>query len=62
MIGQPDRSALADVLGAGADAGALAGQLRAASAWGNCKVDDVLSGGSDRGARVRLACGEGALT
>ena len=61
MIGQPDRSALADVLDAGADAGALARQLHAASAWGSCKVDDVLSGGSDRGARVRLACGRGSL-
>ena len=61
MIGQPDRPALADVLDAGADAGALARQLHAASAWGSCKVDDVLSGGSDRGARVRLACGRGSL-
>jgi CubicO group peptidase (beta-lactamase class C family) len=61
MIGTPDRPALTGLLDAGADADAVARQLRAASAWGSCRVDDVLSGGSDRGARVRLACARGSL-
>jgi hypothetical protein len=61
MVGAPDRAALAGMLDAGVDADALARQLHAASAWGSCKVDDVISGGSDRGARVRLACARGSL-
>jgi CubicO group peptidase (beta-lactamase class C family) len=61
MIGAPDRAALAGVLDASADAEAAARHLRAASAWGNCKVADVLSGGGDRSARVRLACAHGGL-
>ena len=39
----------------------MARHLQAASAWGRCKAGDVLSGGSDRGARVRLACARGGL-
>ncbi len=61
MVGAPDRDLLADLLVAGADADAMARQLQAASAWGSCKAGDVLSGGSDRGARVRLACSRGGL-
>ena len=48
-------------LDAGADADAAARQLHAASAWGSCKPDEVLSGGAERGARVRLACSRGSL-
>jgi len=61
MIGAPDRAAPADVLGATVDTAAVARQLRAASAWGACKPDEVLSGGGDRSARVRLACSRGSL-
>ena len=61
MIGTPDRAALADVLGATVDADAVARQLHAASAWGTCKPDEVLSGGGERSARVRLACSRGSL-
>ncbi len=61
MIGAPDRALLADLLDAGADVDASARQLHAASAWGSCTVNDVLSGGSNRGARVRLACSRGSL-
>jgi hypothetical protein len=61
MIGAPDRALLADLTDAGADADAMARQLHAASAWGTCRPGEVLSGGSDRGARVRLACSRGSL-
>jgi len=61
MIGAPDRDLLADLIGAGADADAMARQLRAAAPWGSCRPGDVLSGGGDRGARVRLACSRGSL-
>jgi hypothetical protein len=61
MIGAPDRAALAGMLDAGVDADGLAGQLHAASAWGSCKPDEVLSGGSEQGAKVRLACSRGKL-
>jgi hypothetical protein len=61
LIGAPDRSALTALLDAGADAGAAARQVHAASAWGSCKPDEVLSGGGDRSARVRLACSNGSL-
>ena len=61
MIGAPDRAALAGMLDAGVDADALARQLHAASAWGSCKPEEVLSGGSEQGAKVRLACSRGNL-
>jgi hypothetical protein len=61
MIGAPDPGALTDKLDAGVDADAVARQLRAAAAWGSCKVDEVMSGGGDRSARVRLACTRGSL-
>jgi CubicO group peptidase (beta-lactamase class C family) len=61
MIGAPDTAALAAVLDPAADAEAAARQLRAGAAWGSCRTDEVLSGGSDRGARVRLACSRGSL-
>jgi hypothetical protein len=61
MIGAPDRRALAGLLDAGVDADAAALHLHAASAWGNCIAADVLSGSSDRGARVRLDCSRGKL-
>ena len=61
LIGAPDRTALAAVLDTSADADAVTRQLHAASAWGSCRPDEVLSGGSDRGARVRLACARGNL-
>ena len=61
MIGTPDRAALTGLLDAGADAGAAAGHLQAASAWGSCRVRDVLSGGGERSARVRLGCSRGDL-
>jgi len=60
-IGAPDRAGLAGMLDASVDADALARQLHAASAWGSCNVDDVLAGGSERGARVRLVCSRGRL-
>jgi hypothetical protein len=53
MIGAPDRAALAALLDADVDADAAARHLHAASAWGNCKVNEVLSGDGERGARVR---------
>ena len=61
MIGAPDRPALAGLLDPSVDADATARHLHAASAWGACAGDDVLSGGGDRGARVRLACSRGKL-
>jgi len=61
MIGAPDQAALSSLLDPGVDAGATARHLRAASVWGTCGIDDVLSGGGDRGARVRLACSRGKL-
>jgi hypothetical protein len=61
MIGALDRGALARVLDASVDADAVARQLRAASAWGGCKPDEVLSRVGERGARVRLACSRGSL-
>jgi len=61
LIGAPDGSALTALLDAGADAGAAARQVHAASAWGSCKPDEVLSSGGDRSARVRLACSNGSL-
>ena len=62
MIGTPARPPLAGLLDPSVDADAASTHLHAASAWGSCAVDDVLSGGSDRGARVRLACSRGKLT
>ena len=61
LIGRPDPAALEGMIASGTDAGAASRQLRAASAWGACKPDEVLSGGSDRSARVRLACSRGSL-
>jgi hypothetical protein len=61
LIGAPDRSTLTALLDAGADAGAAARQMQAASAWGSCKPDEVLSASGERGARVRLACSNGRL-
>jgi hypothetical protein len=61
MIGTPDRAALTGMLDAAVDADGVARQLRAAAAWGGCKVDEVMSGGGDRSARVRLACTRGSL-
>jgi hypothetical protein len=49
------------MLDAAVDADGVARQLRAAAAWGGCKVDEVMSGGGDRSARVRLACTRGSL-
>jgi CubicO group peptidase (beta-lactamase class C family) len=61
MIGAPDRAALAGLLDTGADADAAARHLLSASAWGSCTPDEVLSGGGERRARVRLACSRGSL-
>jgi CubicO group peptidase (beta-lactamase class C family) len=61
LIGTSDCAALTALLDTGADAEAAARQLLAASAWGSCKPDEVLSGGGDRGARVRLNCTKGRL-
>jgi hypothetical protein len=61
IVGSPDRTALAGLIDPGVDADAAARHVHAASAWGTCAVDEVLSGGSDRGARVRLACSRGKL-
>jgi hypothetical protein len=61
IIGSSNRTAVAGLLDPGVDAEAAARLVHAASAWGACAVDDVLSGGSDRGARVRLACSRGRL-
>jgi CubicO group peptidase (beta-lactamase class C family) len=61
MIGAPDAAALTRLLDPAADADAVSRQLAAASAWGSCAMDDVLSGGSARGARVRLSCSRGSL-
>ena len=61
MIGRPDPAALEAMIAAGTDAGAASRQLHAASAWGACKPDEVLADGSDRNARVRLACSRGSL-
>ncbi len=61
LIGRPDPAALEGMIASGTDAGAASRQLHAASAWGACKPDEVLSGGSDRSARVRLACSRGSL-
>ena len=61
LIGRPDPAALDGMIASGTDAGAASRQLHAASAWGACKPDEVLSGGSDRSARVRLACSRGSL-
>jgi CubicO group peptidase (beta-lactamase class C family) len=61
MTAAPDRAALAGLLDRGVDADATARHLHAAAAWGRCAIDEVLSGGSDRGARVRLACSRGKL-
>jgi CubicO group peptidase (beta-lactamase class C family) len=61
MVSMPDRNALAGLLDAGADAASAVRQLHAASAWGTCRPEEVLSGGGDRGARVRLACTKGSL-
>jgi len=61
LIGRPDPAALEGMIASGTDAGAASRQLDAASAWGACKPDEVLSGGSDRSARVRLACSRGSL-
>jgi len=61
MIGAADRAALASLLDAGVDADATARHLHAASAWGTCKLSEVLSGGGDRNARVRLECARGNL-
>jgi hypothetical protein len=61
MIGGPDRAALTGMLDPAVDAAAVTRQLHAASVWGSCRPDEVLSGGSDRGARVRLACARGNL-
>jgi hypothetical protein len=61
MIGAADRAPLAGLLDAGADADGASRQLHAASAWGNCRPEEVLSGGGERGARVRLACSKGSL-
>ncbi|MFO7695251.1 MAG: serine hydrolase domain-containing protein [Vicinamibacterales bacterium] len=61
LIRAPDRVALAGMLAPGTDEGAALRQLHAASAWGSCRPDDVLSGGGEGGARVRLACSRGSL-
>ena len=61
MTRAPDRAGLRSLLDSGADADAAGRQLEAASAWGSCKPDEVLSGGGDRSARVRLACAKGSL-
>jgi hypothetical protein len=61
MIGAPDRADLRGLLDASVDADVVARRLHAASAWGACKVSEVLSGGGDRNARVRLVCSRGNL-
>jgi hypothetical protein len=61
LVGAPDAVALTGLLDAGADAAAAARQIHAASAWGSCKPGEVLAGGGDRGARVRLSCAKGNL-
>ena len=59
-IGRPSTSA-ADLVGPGLDADALARALAAAAAWGSCRMGDVLSGGGEGPATVRLACDQGRL-
>jgi CubicO group peptidase (beta-lactamase class C family) len=61
MLGAPGHTALAGLLDAGADADAAARQLQGAAAWGACAPDEVLPGGNERHARVRLACTKGGL-
>jgi CubicO group peptidase (beta-lactamase class C family) len=61
MIGTPNRGTLAALLDPGMDAGVASRQVEAASAWGICRVDDVLSGGGTRNATVRLSCVRGPL-
>jgi hypothetical protein len=60
-IGGPDQAALAGLIDPRADSAAAARQMQAAAAWGACKLDEVLSVGGERAARVRLSCSKGRL-
>jgi len=61
MIAAPDGAGLRAMLGADVDAAATGRRLAAASAWGSCRVDEVVAGDGERSARVRLACTAGSL-
>jgi hypothetical protein len=61
MIAAPDSGALQSLLAADVDATAAGRRLAAASAWGSCRVDEVVASDGERSARVRLACTTGSL-
>jgi hypothetical protein len=61
MIAAPDVGALQSLLAADLDATAAGRRLAAASAWGSCRVDEVVASDGERSARVRLACTMGSL-
>ena len=61
VIGVPDGGILKGLLEPGTDATAMWRHVVSASAWGTCRVGEVLSGGGPRNASVRLACTKGLL-
>jgi CubicO group peptidase (beta-lactamase class C family) len=61
MIAAPDGGVLQSILAADVDATAAGRRLAAASAWGSCRVDEVMAGDGERSAKVRLACTMGNL-
>jgi hypothetical protein len=61
MITAPDVGALQSLLAVDVDATAAGRRLAAASAWGSCRVDEVVAGDGERSTRVRLACTMGSL-
>ena len=58
---KPAGAALASMLAPAADAAGAGRQIDAASAWGTCAVGEVIRGGGELSARVRLVCTRGHL-
>lgn len=61
LIPAPDDRALRTMLGADVDAALAARRLAVASAWGTCRMDEVVAGDGEHRATVRLACTAGSL-